>query len=117
MTTVNTNVRTVEITVEYLDALRKAVGLQIDPETAEVEWFYAQTLDPYGDHPDLPEEYQQVGREYFARSPKSDVRISFHDLPEATRDALWKKHSSKLAFPAGLDLTGLEEARQQSTKP
>jgi hypothetical protein len=84
------NVPTVEVTMEYLDALRKAVGLQIDPETAEVEWTYAQ------------EEYQQVGREYFARSPGSDVWVWFGDLPEATRDALWKKHKSHLAFPAGL---------------
>ena len=50
------DVPTVEVTVEYLRALRRAVGLQIDPETAEVESIYAQTLDPYGDEPDLPEE-------------------------------------------------------------
>jgi hypothetical protein len=82
---------------------RKAAGLQIDPETAEVEWTYAQTLDPYGDDPNLPEEYRQVGREYFARSPKSDAWVWFGDLPEATRDALWNKHKSQLAFPAGLE--------------
>ena len=40
------DVRTVEVTLEYLDALRKAVGRQINPETAEVFWTYAQTLDP-----------------------------------------------------------------------
>ena len=84
-------------------AIRKEAGLNIDPETAEVEWIYAQTLDPYGVYPELPEECQQVGREYFARSPGSDVWVNFHDLPEATRDALWKKHGSKLAFPAGLE--------------
>jgi hypothetical protein len=95
--------RTVEVTAKYLKALRKAVGLHIDPETAEVDWVYAQTIDPYGDDPNLPEEYQQVGREYFARSPGSDVWIDFGDLPEATRDALWKKHRRKLAFPAGLE--------------
>jgi hypothetical protein len=96
------DVPTVEVTVEYLRALRKAVGLQIDPESAEVEWTYAQTLDPYGDGLDLPEEYQQVGREYFARSPGSNVWVCFNDLPDATRHALWEKHKSKLAFPAGL---------------
>ena len=96
------DVPTVEVTVEYLDALRKAVGLQIDPATAEVEWTYAYTVDPYGDDPDLPEEYRCVGREYFARSPGSNVWVSFHDLPEASRDALWDRHKSKLAFPAGL---------------
>ena len=81
---------------------RKEAGLKIDPETAEVEWTYAQTLDPYGVYPELPEEYWQVGREYFARSPGSDVSVWFGDLPGATRDALWEKHKSRLAFPAGL---------------
>ena len=84
-------------------AIRKEAGLKIDPETAEVDWEYALTLDPYGVYPQLPEEYQQVGRAYFARSPGSDVWVNFGDLPEATRDALWKKHRSKLAFPAGLE--------------
>jgi hypothetical protein len=93
----------VEVTVKYLDALRKAVGLHIDPETAEVDWTYAHTLDPYGDCPDLPEEYQQVGRAYFACSPGSNLWINFGDLPKATRDALWERHSSRLAFPAGLE--------------
>jgi hypothetical protein len=32
-----------------------------------------------------------VGRQYFARFPESDVWVSFHDLPKATVDALWKK--------------------------
>jgi hypothetical protein len=99
------DVSTVEVTAEYLRALRKAVGLHIDPETAEVMWDYALTLDPYGDNRDLPEECQQVGREYFARSPGSDVWIDFGDLPQRTRDALWEKHESKLAFPAGLEWT------------
>jgi hypothetical protein len=94
--------RTVEVTVEYLRALRRAVGLHIDPDIAEVEWIYAQTLDPYGDYLSLPEECYQVGRECFARSPGSNVWISFRDLPRATLDRLWEKHKSKLAFPAGL---------------
>jgi hypothetical protein len=95
--------RTVEVTQTYLDALRKAVGGQIDPETAEVDWTYAQTHDPYGDDPNLPEEYQQVGREYFARSPETNIWISFGDLPRDAADRLWKKHRAKLAFPAGLE--------------
>jgi hypothetical protein len=85
-------------------ASRKEAGLKIDPETAEVEWTYAQTLDPYGVYPELPEEYWQVGREYFARFPGSDVWVWFGDLPDAIRSALWEKHKSKLAFPAGLFL-------------
>jgi hypothetical protein len=62
---------TEEINAEQWLRVRKEAGLKINPETAEVDWIYAHTLDPYGVHPDLPEEYQQVGREYFARSPGS----------------------------------------------
>ena len=83
-------------------AVRKETGLHIDPETAEVEWTYALTLDPYGVYPDLPEELQQVGREYFARSPGSNVWVRFGDVPKETRDVLWEKHKAKLAFPAGM---------------
>jgi hypothetical protein len=87
--------QTVDVTVKYLSALRRSVGLHIDPETAEVSWIFAQTLDPYGDLPNLPEEHWQVGREYFARSPGSNVWIWFGDLPEATCDALWKKRMKR----------------------
>ena len=84
--------------------IRKEAGRKIDPEIAEVMWFYAQTLDPYGICPELPEELRQVGREYFARSPASDIWVWFGDLPAATSDALWEKHKAQLAFPAGLSL-------------
>ena len=97
-------------------AIRKEAGLKIDPETAEVQYIYAQTLDPYGVDPDLPEELQQIGREYFARSPGSDVWVCFYDLPEATRDALWKKHRSKLAFPAGFEGFVLFEEEKSNLK-
>jgi hypothetical protein len=96
------NVPTDQMTVEQWLAIRKEAALRIDPETADVEWTYAQTLDPYGVDPELPEEFQQVGREYFARSPGSDVWVWFGDLPSAIGDALWEKHKSRLAFPAGL---------------
>jgi hypothetical protein len=64
-----------------------------------------QTLDPYGvlDEWELPEEFHQVGRERFARSPGSDVWVSLDDLPDATPEALWERHSRKLAFPAGFE--------------
>jgi hypothetical protein len=87
---------------EFL-SIRKEAGLKIDPATAEVEWLYALTLDPYGIGLDIPEEYQCVWREYFARSPESDIWVEFGDLPPATRDLLWEKHKHKLAFPAGLE--------------
>ena len=87
---------------EYL-AIRKEEGLKIDPSTAEVDWTYALVIDPYGVCTDVPEEYHCVGREYFARRPGSDVWVVFGDLPEKTRDALWKRHKSELAFPAGFE--------------
>ena len=52
--------------------------------------------------PKIPAELYQTGREYFARSPGSDIWVWFGDLPNATRDTLWEKHKAKLAFPAGL---------------
>ena len=93
---------TVKVRREHLRALRKAVGLHINPEIAEVTWTYGQTLDPYGDEPNVPDEYWQVGREYFARSPGSNVWINFSDLPKATETKLWERYESKLVFPAGL---------------
>jgi len=105
-----------EMTVEQWLAIRKEAGLKIDPETAEVQWIHARPFDPYGVYPDLPEECQQVGRVYFARSPGSDVWVCFYDLPEATRDALWKKHRSKLAFPAGFEGFVLFEEEKSNLK-
>ena len=58
---------TEQITVEEWLAVRRAEGRKIDPATAEVDWRYAQVLDPYGVCPDLPEECDCIGREYFAR--------------------------------------------------
>jgi hypothetical protein len=95
------------MTVEQWLAIRKKAGLQIDPATAEVDWRYGAVFDPYEIEPDLPEELQVAGRVYFARSPGSEVWVSFDDLSEVTRNALWEKHEGKLAFPAGLDLEQL----------
>ena len=77
-----------KMTKEQWLAVLKEAALQIDPETAEVHFEYAQILDPYGVHDDLPEECQCVGRVYFAHSPGSDVWVWFGDLPDATRDRL-----------------------------
>jgi hypothetical protein len=94
--------------IERWLAIRKEEALKIDPETAEVDWSYEQTLDPYGvlDEWELPEEFHQVGREYFARAPGSDIWVEFGDLPRETRDKLWNRHRRKLAFPAGLEGLG-----------
>lgn len=89
--------------VESWLAVRREEALKIDPETAEVDWCYAQTMDPYGVDDDLPEELQKVGRAYFACRPGGDIWVWFGDLPDDIRKRLWKKHSRKLAFPAGLE--------------
>jgi hypothetical protein len=86
-----------QIEVKKWLAIRKRAGRKIDPETAEVTWAYRQVLDPYGIYPELPEECYCVGREYFARSPGSDIWVCFGDLPTATCDALWKKYQTYCA--------------------
>jgi hypothetical protein len=94
MTTENTQAE-----LEEWLATRKEAALKINPETAEVDWEFAEVGNPYGVHP--PEECRCIGREYFARSPGSDIWVWFGDLPEATEKVLWDKHKRKLAFPAG----------------
>jgi len=89
------------VEIKQFRAVRKEAGRHIDPATAEVMWRYAQTLDPYGIK-ELPEECQQIGREYFARSPGGDMWVSFDDLPKDVRDKLRDMHRHELAFPAGL---------------
>jgi hypothetical protein len=84
-------------TKAWLDE-RKREALLIDPATAEVEWSYEQTLDPYGVIPDLPKELQQVGREYFARRPGSDIWVHFGDLPDEVREKLRKHPNAKPSF-------------------
>jgi len=91
-----------DLSLEQWLEIRKKLGATIDPETAEIEWWYGQIMDPYGVEPDLPAEFQCVGRLYFARSPGTDIWVSSYDLPENTCDKLWEKHRSILAFPAGL---------------
>jgi hypothetical protein len=87
-----------QITDEQWLAIRREAGLRIDPETAEVLWEYAQTFDPYGVNPGLPEQCQQVGREYSAGSPGSDIWTWFGDLPDATRTALWENTDQSWPF-------------------
>ena len=60
-TPMEVDMKRLQRTMQWL-AIRKEAGLKLDPETAEVEWCYAQTLDPYGVDPDLPEQCQQIGR-------------------------------------------------------
>ena len=98
----NSDVVEDDLSVDQWLKIRKEAALRIDPQTAEVEWTYAFTLDPYGVDPDLPEECKLAGREYFACSPDSDIWVWFGDLPNEVKEELWNMHRSKLAFPAGL---------------
>jgi len=81
---------------KHNEAIRKEIGLKIDPETAEVTWIGSLVVQGYR---------QQERRSCFARAPGSDLWVNFDDLPEATREALWKKHSSRLPepFPVGFE--------------
>jgi len=63
---------------QYL-AVRKEAALKIDPKTAEVFWEHGEVCDPYKLY-DLTDEEDCIGRNYFARSPGSNVWVSFHDL-------------------------------------
>jgi hypothetical protein len=80
-----------KLSVEQWLQIRKETALVIDPQTAEITWHWRHTLDPYGVDPDLPKECRQIGREYFARSPGSDIWVSFHDLPDNVREALYTR--------------------------
>jgi hypothetical protein len=72
-------------------AIREKAGQELDPEIAEVMWDWVQTLDPYGVCPDIPDELNSVGREFFARAIGSDIWVQFSDLPEATAARLWQR--------------------------
>ena len=93
----------IEDTDQWL-AIRKEAAAKIDAEAAEVHWEFGSVTDPYGVYGDtVDQESCVVGRNYFARSPESDVWVWFGDLPAAVRDALWQKHKRQLvAFPAEL---------------
>ena len=77
-----------QVDVDQFMRIRKEAGLNIDPHTAEIFWGYYLTLDPYGIFPDLPEDWRQVGRTYFARSPDSKIWVEFGDLPDEVRDKI-----------------------------
>ncbi len=78
--------------VHWWLTMRKRAALSIDPETAQVMWAYTDLTDPYGVNPPGPGEHRTRGRAFFARAPRSEIWVSFFDLPDATRDALWRKH-------------------------
>jgi hypothetical protein len=72
---------------------REDVGRRINPATADVFFVYAQVLDPYGDG-GVPEEYDCVGREYFAVDPEGPItvvicpRLTSSDTPRSASTAV-----------------------------
>jgi hypothetical protein len=75
--------------------LRRREGRKIDPETAILEWWYTEALDPYGLglNDDLP---SCIGRDWFARRPDSHIWVNFGDLPDHVREKLQRsKRGSK----------------------
>jgi hypothetical protein len=82
-------------------------GLRIVAETAEVRWEYTQVLDPYGFFNEIPPENYCIGTSFFARNPGSDIWVEFVDLPNETREKLWR------ALPAVLPELG-DEVRDRA---
>jgi hypothetical protein len=78
---------------EWLEICRQE-GQNIDPETAEVTFWWTQVLDPYGVYGNLPEECHCGGRSYFACAPGSEMWVCFDDLPEETVTRIWERISS-----------------------
>jgi hypothetical protein len=74
-------------------AARKQEGVKIDPETAQLCWEHGQVGDPYGLY-GLTYEEDCIGRNYFARSPDSEVWVEFGDLPDEVRDRLRERISA-----------------------
>jgi hypothetical protein len=77
---------------EWLE-VRRQEGKNIDPETAEVTFWWTEVLDPYGVY-DLPEEHHCVGRSYFAMRPGSKICVWDGDLPEETEKRIWERIKS-----------------------
>jgi hypothetical protein len=99
--------RTASIRAEIWHALPEIAGRQIDPENAELCCRFGQVVDPYGVCPDLPPECDCVGRLYFARNPGSRIWVEFGDLPDATREALWKKPDEFIRLMCRFDFPAL----------
>src|SRR5215217_8525009 len=80
----------------------------IDPETAEVTYWWADTFDPY----DLGgRKAGQVGREWFARSSEGGPWILLEDLPAELVCALREKgKSDTMARAADEGAAGINDA-------
>jgi hypothetical protein len=70
----------------------KNLAVLVDPaypeKVVEVFWQHGSVGDPYGVY---GWEDDCIGRNYFARSPGTNVWVEFGDLPDAVRDRLWAR--------------------------
>ena len=76
---------------------RQQIGLTIDPATAETACLDGNRSDPYGVF-DAKYHDGYNGRLHFARNPGGEW-VVFHDLPDATNDALCERDWQKFAEP------------------
>jgi hypothetical protein len=74
-----------------LDRAKLAATL-IDPDTAEIKCDSVSFLDPYGAYKSMPE-YDKIRPHYFARSPQSEIWVSWDDLPDEVACRLWRRHN------------------------
>jgi hypothetical protein len=88
--------------IKAFEAEMKDKALKVDPETAELFKTYIDIMDPYGIYPQSAAPC--FGSGHFARNLGDEEWISFHDLPEATRERLWARvgaHRGELPNPTG----------------
>lgn len=76
---------------EWLE-IRTEAALKIDPETALILRSHICPSNPYGTYSKIPEHCEEIGADYYARSPGSDVWVYSGDLPKEVARALEKKH-------------------------
>jgi hypothetical protein len=87
--------------IETFLAEAKAEALSIDPETADVTFWWSDFDDPYCVYGRPEEFWYCIGREYFARNTDSDIWVWFGDLPKESREKL--KHRRKPSFNINVD--------------
>jgi hypothetical protein len=92
-----------QMTVEQWLAARKEAGREIDIETCELGCWHTRDFDPYLADPDLPEEWNQISRNWFVRSPSSRGWVHYGDLPEAALRAMWDRIERERARRAALN--------------
>jgi hypothetical protein len=70
--------------IDAYEAEAKAEAARIDPDTAEVTWWYADYGDPYRLYGYPPDLIACVGREHFVRNSGSEIWVWEGDLPQKT---------------------------------